>query len=172
MRALWSDRPKCSHNASQKVKRTRRFSDCSQFGYHSSKGKVNKDSERVTLQRLGRCWAHRGRSQKSRHTIRLSGQIFWGNLPKSKTSRGWPLEAIRKVLLMGSTPCPFFPCFFVWISLVFSPFCFEDFLSLLFQRFYGFGRDKKSLVFWRFPRLFPKRQGKEGQGWAKFLEFR
>ena len=27
MRALWSDRPNCSHNVSQKVKRIRRFSD-------------------------------------------------------------------------------------------------------------------------------------------------
>ena len=27
MRALWSDRPKCSHNVSQKVKRIRRLSD-------------------------------------------------------------------------------------------------------------------------------------------------
>ena len=27
MRALWSDRPNCSHNASQKVKRSRRVSD-------------------------------------------------------------------------------------------------------------------------------------------------
>ena len=27
MRALWSDRPNCSHNVSQKVKRIRRFSE-------------------------------------------------------------------------------------------------------------------------------------------------
>ena len=27
MRALWSDRPTCSHNVSQKVKHIRRFSD-------------------------------------------------------------------------------------------------------------------------------------------------
>ena len=27
MRALWSDRPNCSHNVSQKVKRIRRLSD-------------------------------------------------------------------------------------------------------------------------------------------------
>ena len=27
MRALWSDKPNCSHNVSQKVKRIRRFSD-------------------------------------------------------------------------------------------------------------------------------------------------
>ena len=27
MRALWSDRPNCSHNVSQKVKRIKRFSD-------------------------------------------------------------------------------------------------------------------------------------------------
>ena len=27
MRALWSDRPNCSHNVSQEVKRMRRFSD-------------------------------------------------------------------------------------------------------------------------------------------------
>ena len=27
MRALWSDRPNCSHNVSQKVKRIRCFSD-------------------------------------------------------------------------------------------------------------------------------------------------
>ena len=27
MRALWSDRPNCSHNVSQKVKRIRRVSD-------------------------------------------------------------------------------------------------------------------------------------------------
>ena len=29
MRALWSDRPSCSHNVSQKVKRIRRLSDFS-----------------------------------------------------------------------------------------------------------------------------------------------
>ena len=27
MRALWSDRPNCSHSVSQKVKRIKRFSD-------------------------------------------------------------------------------------------------------------------------------------------------
>ena len=31
MRALWSDRPNCSHNVSQKVKRIRHFSDCCFF---------------------------------------------------------------------------------------------------------------------------------------------
>ena len=29
MRALWSDRPNCSHNVSQKVKRTKSFSEVS-----------------------------------------------------------------------------------------------------------------------------------------------
>ena len=32
MRALWSDRPNCSHNVSQKVKRIRCFSEID--GYH------------------------------------------------------------------------------------------------------------------------------------------
>ena len=31
MRALWSDRPNCSHNVSQKVKRSRRFSELWSF---------------------------------------------------------------------------------------------------------------------------------------------
>ena len=31
MRALWSDRQNCSHNVSQKVKRTRRLSDMWEF---------------------------------------------------------------------------------------------------------------------------------------------
>ena len=33
MRALWSDRPNCSHNVSQKVKRIRRVSDLLLFSY-------------------------------------------------------------------------------------------------------------------------------------------
>ena len=32
MRALWSDRPNCSHNVSQKVKRIRRFSEVGFIG--------------------------------------------------------------------------------------------------------------------------------------------
>ena len=37
MRALWSDRPNCSHNVSQKVKRIRRVSD-----YHPSKNGTHR----------------------------------------------------------------------------------------------------------------------------------
>ena len=38
MRALWSHRPNCSHNVSQKVRRIKRFSD-QEFIYHP-RGKV------------------------------------------------------------------------------------------------------------------------------------
>ena len=41
MRALWSDRPNCSHNVSQKVKRIRRFSDYFRRG-NSLKKKVKR----------------------------------------------------------------------------------------------------------------------------------
>ena len=43
MRALWSDRPNCSHNVSQKVKRIRRFS-------------VNRGGENGVFGKRSFCW--------------------------------------------------------------------------------------------------------------------
>ena len=72
--------------------------------------------------------------------------------------------------IKGPKPCPSFPCFF-FEFLVFFPLrgipCFFERFSLLFQGFQGFGRDKDPCFFGVFPCLFPKKQGKEGQGSAK-----
>ena len=55
-----------------------------------------------------------------------------------------------------------------WISLLFSlrrVSLFLKCLSLLFEGFWGFGRDKKSFFSWWFSLRFTnKKQGKEGQG--------
>ena len=40
MRALWSDRPNCSHNVSQKVKRIRRVSDSKGGGRIEEGGRI------------------------------------------------------------------------------------------------------------------------------------
>ena len=72
---------------------------------------------------------------------------------------------LRRVL---SKPCPSFPCFFFGIPCFFSP-C-EEFLVFL-SVFPLFSRDFRGSVGIKnpcfvggFPCLFPKKQGKEGQG--------
>ena len=61
-------------------------------------------------------------------------------------------------------PCPSFPRFFWFFGSLEFPWFFECF-PLLFQGFQGFGKSRKSLVFWAFSLVFAKKnQGKEGQG--------
>ena len=62
--------------------------------------------------------------------------------------------------LVSARPCPSFPWLFGWFI-----WCF----LCLFQRFSGFGTDRKSLVISRFSLVKPKNQGKEGQGNLPFF---
>ena len=59
MRAVWSDRPNCSHNVSQKVKRIGRFSDS--IGFPCI---FQRKSGFAKLGVLGPFWGQRRDSQK------------------------------------------------------------------------------------------------------------
>ena len=60
MRALWSDKPHCSHNLSQKVKRIRRFSECLPFarGPERHLGHAGKRKRKVVFLRYPRIRIH------------------------------------------------------------------------------------------------------------------
>ena len=77
MRALWSDRPNCSHNVSQKVKRIRCFSDLPNLLCNLATGKYGCREVRVYPtecgEQLGRDPSKNGSSKPL-----VSKGVFWG----------------------------------------------------------------------------------------------
>ena len=88
MRELWSDRPNCSHNVSQKVKRIRRFSDhnAMEGGPHQA-GHGRPDSQSHSKPRIapGAIAIERADSGKSKWGLSKWGLkvlVALGNLQK------------------------------------------------------------------------------------------
>ena len=109
--------------------------------------------------------------QKSDRSV--SHRVLQGAAQRGASVLKLPLSNLCHSVLCASFyrkehfPCPSFPCFFGipcffrWQGI----HCFFERFSLLFQGFWGFGRVKKSLLFWWFSLPFSKKkQGKEGQG--------
>ena len=103
---------------------------------------------------------------KQQNRTRTTFSTVLGTPPNRTRTKKFPLEELWGGCFVSWVPCPSFPCFSgipCFFSLRGIP-CFFERFSLLSRDFRGSVGIQNPCFFGGFPCLFPKKQGKEGQG--------